>query len=166
MQRINVTGNAGSGKTTLAKTLGQLLELPVVHFDQIVWQPHWQKTPPEIRQKAEEQLLEQKQWIIDGVSRPMREQADLVLFLDLPTYQCAWRAAKRTLRYLWIQRPELPNNCPEYQIIPYLFKLIWRFPQGVGAEIRLEAQTSSKYRIVKTDQEIANLLQELRPSQL
>ena len=161
MRRINVTGNAGSGKTTLAKTLGHLLTIPVIHFDQIVWQPNWQKTPPETRQKAEEKLFSQKQWIIDGVSHTVREQADLVLFLDIPAYKCTFRALKRTIRHLFIQRSELPENCPEYQIIPYLFKLIWRFPKEAGAEIILEAQTSPKYRIIKTDKDIAQIVQEL-----
>jgi adenylate kinase family enzyme len=161
-QRINVTGNAGSGKTTLAKNLGQLLTVSVIHFDQIVWQPNWQKTPLEIRQQAEEKILNQKQWIIDGVSRLVREQADLVLFLDTPAYKCTFRAVKRTVRHLFKQRPELPENCPEYRIIPYLFKLIWRFPKEAGAEIRLEAQTSPKYRIVKTDKDIAQVLHKLR----
>lgn len=160
MRRINVTGNAGSGKTTLAKALGDLLEIPVIHFDKIVWQPNWQKTPPEIRRKAEEKLFAQNRWIIDGVSRVVREQADLVLFLDISVCKCTFRALGRTTRHLFTQRPELPKNCPEYWIVPYLFKLIWRFPKEAGAQIRLESQTSPKYRVLKTDEDIARILQE------
>lgn len=161
MRRINVTGNAGSGKTTLAKALSHKLTIPVIHLDQIVWQPNWQKTPPETRRKVEEKLLTQKQWIIIGVSRTVREQADLVLFLDISAYQCTLRALSRTMRHLNTQRPELPENCPEYRIVPYLFRLIWRFPKEAGAEIRLESQTSPKYRVLKTDEDIARILQEI-----
>ena len=54
LKRINITGNAGSGKTTLAKNLGRRLSIPVIHLDQIVWQPNWQKTPPEINSDSVE----------------------------------------------------------------------------------------------------------------
>jgi adenylate kinase family enzyme len=160
MRRINVTGNAGSGKTTLAKALGHLLSIPVIHFDQIVWQPNWQKTPHEIRRKAEEILFSQNRWIIDGVSQTVREQADLVLFLDVPVWKCTLRALGRTIRHLFTQRPEMPENCPEYRIVPYLFKLIWRFPSDQGAHIRLDSQTNPKYRVLKTDEDVARILRE------
>ena len=43
--KILVTGNAGSGKTTLAGELDIALSLPVFGLDQIVWRQDWQKTP-------------------------------------------------------------------------------------------------------------------------
>ncbi|MFT7214503.1 MAG: adenylate kinase family enzyme, partial [Granulosicoccus sp.] len=43
--RIHVTGDAGSGKTTLGKKIGAELNLPVFGLDQVVWQPGWTKTP-------------------------------------------------------------------------------------------------------------------------
>lgn len=50
-RRIFVTGNAGSGKSTYAKRLGETLNLPVHGLDAIVWQSGWRKTPPEEKQK-------------------------------------------------------------------------------------------------------------------
>ncbi len=35
--RIRIVGNTGSGKSTVAKKVGVLLNLPVIHLDEIHW---------------------------------------------------------------------------------------------------------------------------------
>ncbi|MGJ8529313.1 hypothetical protein [Maritalea sp.] len=80
MNRIHITGNAGSGKTTFAAELGLALGLPVFGLDSIVWQPGWQKTPTAERVIEEEALISQKIWIIEGVSKPVRDAADVLYF--------------------------------------------------------------------------------------
>ena len=37
MRRIVVIGNAGNGKTTLSRTLSDLLAIPVIHLDLVQW---------------------------------------------------------------------------------------------------------------------------------
>lgn len=129
MRRINVTGNAGAGKSTLARTLSRLLSIELVHLDRIVWQPGWRKTPHAERAILERQVLTRPCWIVDGVSPAVREAADTIIFLDFPRRTVAWRCAKRNWRYLFRSRPELPANCPELSILPTLARLIWRFPR-------------------------------------
>ncbi|CAN5686044.1 hypothetical protein BH24CHL4_BH24CHL4_24990 [soil metagenome] len=41
MQRVTIVGSAGLGKSTLARRLGTLLDLPVAHLDTLYWQPGW-----------------------------------------------------------------------------------------------------------------------------
>ncbi len=41
MQRIAILGCSGGGKSTLARALGEALDLPVVHLDQLYWLPGW-----------------------------------------------------------------------------------------------------------------------------
>jgi adenylate kinase family enzyme len=148
--RINVTGNAGAGKTTLAAELGAALGLPVYSLDSIVWQRGWKKTPPVERSTAERKLLDQPEWVIDGVSRPLRQSSDLILFLDVPRHICAWRGLKRSFRYLFSTRPGLPDGCPEWKIIPQLLRIIRRFPSSVGQAIRREAEGDpTRYRVIR-----------------
>jgi adenylate kinase family enzyme len=151
-QRINITGNAGAGKTTLAAALGERLGLPVSSLDSVVWQPGWRKTEPQQRRQAELALIARPAWVIDGVSTLVREAADLVVLLDAPRHVCLWRCAKRNWRYAFRSRPGLPKGCPEWQMVARLTGIIWRFPRGPGASIMLEAEAHPyRYRVVPAD---------------
>jgi adenylate kinase family enzyme len=156
-----VTGNAGAGKTTLATTLGQALDLPVFHLDSIVWQPGWRKTPPDERDRQEAELIEGQDWVIDGVSDQVRGAADLVVFLDVPRYRCLGRVFRRNLPYLFRSRPGLPAGCPEILIIPRLIRMILRFPHRVRARIRSEASSSVRFRWIRSAEDMEQLGTEL-----
>lgn len=142
--KIHVTGNAGAGKTTLAKVIGHELNLPVYGLDQVVWQPGWKKTPPQERDRLEQALIAQPNWVIEGVSHQIRDAADLTVFLDVPKYKCLRRALMRSLPYLFKGRPELPENCPEYQILPQLVKIIWGFEDRVKPKILDDSKAGKK----------------------
>lgn len=138
MKRVLVTGNAGSGKSTLGKSLATSLDLPYFGMDQIVWKENWQKTPEEEERQKVAELIAQEVWLVDGVSHEVMAAADTIVFLDMPRRVCFWRAAKRNSRYLFTSRPGLPANCPEVLIIPRLVKIIWRFPKRVRPKILAE----------------------------
>ena len=143
MPKIFITGNAGSGKSTLSKKLGAVLNLPVSSLDGVVWKAGWQKAPTQERQQKIAKLLKQKNWIIEGVDWEVLRAADTIIFLDIPRYVCYWRVLKRNWRYLFRSRPELPPNCPEMLIIRKLISIIWNFPTKVRPMI-LEAFVKSK----------------------
>jgi adenylate kinase family enzyme len=128
MKRILVTGNAGSGKTTLSLKLGEHLGIPVAHLDRVVWGPGWKKNArPEVA-KAIEGILSAPTWIVDGVSSQACQAADTVVFLDFGVPTCLFRGLKRTVRYFFGQRPEVPPNCPEVKALWLMVGIIFRFP--------------------------------------
>jgi adenylate kinase family enzyme len=144
----------GAGKTTLAVELGGALGVPVHSLDSVVWQPSWKKTPAAERLVAEQELTAGPAWVIDRVSATVREASDLVLFLDVPRYLCAWRGLGRSLRYFSRTRPEMPVGCPEWRIVPRLLQIIHRFPSGAGITIRHEATNDpDRYRIIRDPRE-------------
>jgi adenylate kinase family enzyme len=46
-QRIAIIGNAGGGKSTLARRLAASHDLPLTEVDKLLWQPGWKITPEE-----------------------------------------------------------------------------------------------------------------------
>ncbi|MFI4980413.1 MAG: AAA family ATPase [Nevskiales bacterium] len=156
-----MTGNAGSGKSTLARELGAALRLPVHGLDRVVWQPGWRPTPLTQRDAMLRELAAGTGWVIDGVSRIIETQADLVVFLDVKPALCTWRCARRNWRYLFHSRPGLPENCPEILIIPQLLKIIWRFDRDVRPNIldrAAKAPPGRTYLRLQTSGEVAQWL--------
>ncbi len=112
-----IIGQPGSGKSTLARALGDKLKLPVVHIDQIHWQPGWTERPAAEKSALCREVHRRERWIFEGghsATWPERlERADTLIWLDIPLHVRAWRVAKRTLRHYGQSRPDLPEDCPE-----------------------------------------------------
>lgn len=127
MQRIAVIGNAGGGKTTLSRLLGESLGIPVHHVDSIQYQPGWERTPAAECDRELDGLVASASWIIDGfgsddaIERRLTA-ADTVVFVDFPLPVHYWWACKRQWQSRRRQRVELPENCPEFTL-RYSWKL-------------------------------------------
>jgi len=114
-----------------------------------VWRPGWRTAPPEERAQAETALVARPEWVIDGVSRRVREAADVVIFLDVDRRTCLMRCAGRNWRYLFRSRPGLPQDCPEILIVPRLVGIIRNFPRLVRPTIlsELERRPTASYHV-------------------
>lgn len=103
MARIVILGCAGSGKTTLARQLGELIGAPIVCLDSI-WQPDWsEKDGPTFRHLIQ-QTHAGDQWISDGnfalATFDIRlPRATQVVWLERPRLYCAWRVVTRVLKH-------------------------------------------------------------------
>jgi adenylate kinase family enzyme len=164
MQRIHITGNAGSGKTTLARKLGAITGLEVHGLDAVVWQPGWKATPLERRRELERELIAPETWIIEGVSRIVRDAADTVIFLDVSPWRATWRCTKRNLPYLFRSRPGLPEDCPEIKIVWPLLRIIWKFNHLVRPTILkdFEGRNAERFFHIRNEKDLDPLIHQLR----
>lgn len=163
MNKILVTGNAGSGKSTLSKKLGIILNMPVYSLDSIVWQKGWKKTPDKEKALRIKELISKDNWIIDGVSMDVFSAADTVIFLDVPRRVSYWRVLKRNWKYLFKSRPELPPDCPEILIIKKLITIIWNFYKNYRPRILKAMEESKNKKIVhiRNNTEMADFLKDI-----
>jgi adenylate kinase family enzyme len=102
MSRIVILGCAGSGKTTLARQLGERTGAPVICLDAI-WQSGWNEKDVAAFRALIREVHAGDAWISDGnfavASFDIRlPRATLVIWLEGSRISCAWRAITRVLK--------------------------------------------------------------------
>ena len=146
MQRVVILGNAGAGKSTLARRLAARIAAPVVHLDAHFWQPGWQPTPRVEWAERVSALAAQESWIMDGnyaATLGVRlSRADTVVVLDLPRVQCLYRVVRRGLLERGRSRADLADGCLEQLPDRGFLRWIWRFPMDELQPMLREVDTA------------------------
>lgn len=103
MRRILVVGLTGSGKTTLARALADLLDLRHVELDALHWEPNWVQAETEVFRERVRAATEGDGWVVCGnyfskLGDLLWTRADTVLWLDIPLPLVLARIVRRTVR--------------------------------------------------------------------
>lgn len=101
-RRIHVVGTAGSGKTTVARHLSQLLDIPHLELDRVYWGPGLVPVDQAKLKTTIQGWVARDAWIVDGNYRHLTYElvwtrADTLIWLDLPRYVLVGRLLFRTL---------------------------------------------------------------------
>ena len=159
LSRIVVVGTTGSGKTTVARRLAQLLGVAHVELDALNWQPGWVDLnvhdSPEFRRRVEAAVLASEAWVVDGNYRRARDvvwpRAMAVVWLDYPLWLIMWRLFRRTVRRAWT-REELWNGNREKLRTHFLSRdslFLWA--------LQSHSRTRREYPVLLTQPEHAHL---------
>lgn len=142
MQRIMIIGCSGTGKSTLARRLGDRLGLPVVHLDALFWEPGWKQARTEVFQARVAEAIRGERWVTDGLYNsktfPLRlPRADTIIWLHQPRWLRLRRVIGRTLSGYGREREDLGPECPERfdrESIEF-YRYIWDFDRVTGPKI-------------------------------
>ncbi len=100
--RILCFGATGSGKSTMAAALAEILGLPLTLVDDLCWEPDWVQTPIELQDARIVPVLQRPAFVIDSVYRRHNAIAlanvDVVVALDYSRLVSLARLVRRTIR--------------------------------------------------------------------
>lgn len=114
MRRVSVVGCSGSGKSTVARKLADILGVPCVELDAIHWRSGWVEEEPDVFVDRVREATRGDAWVIDGnyqskVGTLVWELAELVVWVNPPRWRVMVQVTLRTLRRA-ARREELWNG--------------------------------------------------------
>lgn len=155
MQKIAIIGNAGGGKSTLARHLSTQLSLPLYEVDRYQWLPGWERLPVEELDAIDEQWLAEPAWIIDGWGswenlEKRFAQADTIILVDFPFWLHLWWTTKRhILAILGLYPHWPPPGCKPWPKTKTLYQIMWKIQKEMrGQLITLAYRYKSQTRLV------------------
>lgn len=165
--KIYIVGSVSSGKSTLARKLSQILEIPYQSLDEVVHISD--KSHPFGNRKREIKerdnmfcsVIHQKEWIIEDTGRPCFEEglkaADRIILLEIPPRIRNFRIIKR-----WIKQNLGIEQCiykPRYEMLKCMLK--WSKDYDAGKDKLKEriSQYKEKVLILRNKKDI-NALKE------
>jgi len=138
MRKVAVFGNAGGGKTALARRLAEITGLPLYILDIIQFREgrYWPQERNGGKMSEEEYLhlhrdiLGRDQWIIDGYGSVASawerfSVADTLVYIDLPLLTHYWGVTKRFTTGLFRNPKGWPENSPVWQSTLDSYRVVW-----------------------------------------
>lgn len=103
MQKINIIGTSGTGKSTFAVTLAKKLNYPHIELDRLYFSGDWQEaSSDEFREAVFAETSARKSWVLDGDYTqhfPIKQRGvDTVIWLNYGFFVVLFRALKRAIR--------------------------------------------------------------------
>lgn len=134
-RRIAVLGTSGCGKTYVAKRLAEILGVPYVCSDAILWGPNWIQKPPHDQLSGYDEATRGSAWTFDGnlgnatkaENALVLARVDTLVWLDLPFWRVFTQLLARTVRRAWT-REELWHGNRESWRVSFLSRdsiLLW-----------------------------------------
>jgi adenylate kinase family enzyme len=163
-QRVLIYAVTGSGKTTLARRLGEATGLPWHSADdEIGWLPGWVQMPVDEQHRLAAAICAQDRWILDTAYASWRpvvlERAELIVALDYPRWISLSRLLRRTVGRI-VDRRDICNGNHETlrQALSHDSIIAWHFTSFASKRRQIAAWIA--------DPEAPTVLRFTRPRQV
>ena len=161
MKKVAVFGNTGGGKSTLSKRLSEITGLPLYALDKIQYQSGGAEVNYEEYKHTHEKILATDRWIIDGFG--CREtlwlrlnEADSLVFVDLPLYVHFWWVTKRLIAGSFIPPEGWPDKSPILKSSINSYRVLWLCDKYMNPRYReyvdRAQKTKSVYHLRSTEE--------------
>ena len=170
MQKILILGNSGAGKSTLAIKLAKILNFPVYHLDNYLFNSDWTQVSSQTHRKNTAFMFESSSWIIEGKTYYTLDRdlnyPDTIIFLDIGLTQCLNNVLKRRRTESQVGWPKyLKTNTEPALYYNYFLNAILRFnPERHKAKLQKVSKVKTVYWITSYEM-LDNFLQDLENSQ-
>lgn len=170
MKKVAVFGNAGGGKSTLARRLAELTRLPLYSLDKIQFREGGSKVPHDQYLKTHAELLGRDTWIIDGFGcvKSAWERfraADTLVYIDLPLpIHFVW-VTKRFFKGLFVTPEGWPERSPMLRSTIDGYRVLWPCHRNLTPKYRKlisEARPHKRVHHLRSVREISAFLNVVR----
>jgi len=166
MKKVAVFGNAGGGKSTLARRLAEITRIPLHVVDVLRFPGGGPALPPERYAKLHADLLARDAWIIDGFENAglaweRFAHADTLVYVDLPLSTHFWWVTKRFLKGLFAPPPGWPAGSPLFASTMSSYRVLWPCHRQLTPKYRAlvhEARKSKNVHHLRSPAEMESFL--------
>ena len=170
MKRVAVFGNAGGGKSTLARQLAAITGLPLYVIDKLQFNDGGSAVPHDVYLELHRDLLAKETWIIDGYgdTATVWERcgvADTLIHVDLPLPIHYWWVTKRLFKGLLVDPHGWPKNSPLWSSTMSSYRVLPRCHQHLTPRYRqlvTEMAASKRVAHLRSPREMAAFLDNAR----
>ncbi len=167
--RIYIVGSVASGKSTLARRISRITNIPCCHLDEVVYEEDpsssWgdRKRSPEDRDALFHAVLERPDFIMEDAGRECffagMEQADQIVLLEIPLYIRRKRILTR-----WLKQNLGLEPCvykPHFDMLKAMFQWAKNYDTGAdGTKKRIE-KYKEKTVVLRCNRDIKEYLKML-----
>ena len=170
MKKVAVFGNAGGGKSTLARKLAELTRIPLYPLDTIKYRAGGGEVPHDQYLKRHAELLERDAWIIDGFGcvESAWERfgaADTLVYIDLPLFTHYWWVTKRLFEGLFATPEGWPEDSPMLRSTMAGYRVLWLCHRHLTPRYRELVSASRQHKRVhhlRSPAEMSAFLEDVR----